>query len=172
MPHKFSDLIARHQKTLSPLDCIKSGIKGLVALQILAWTTTMVDSQVMLASFGASCIIIFTLPHASFSQPANVVGGYLIAAVISVVLLKLLPHAWWLPGIMLGIIIATMAVLRVTHPPAGAVPLLAFYDADNIGFDFILFPCLSGSIMLVFIAIILHKMPPRPRQYPLRLDTE
>jgi CBS-domain-containing membrane protein len=55
--------------------------------------------------------------------------------------------------------IAVMAALRITHPPAGADPLVT--AASDAGLDFLLFPMLFGSLALVLAAALHHRVPPR-----------
>ena len=60
-----------------------------------------------------------------------------------------------------------MLLLRVTHPPAGAVPLVAMAAPDRA---LLLFPTLLVSaVVLVGLAILMHRLPPRvtyPRELP------
>ena len=64
---------------------------------------------------------------------------------------------WWSIG--LAIAIAAMAALRVTHPPVGANPLVVLLD--NPGRGYIGLPVAVGSLMLVMIARLYHRLPPR-----------
>lgn len=47
-----------------------------------------------------------------------------ISTVIGMLLHVFLPAHWWSLGLAVGLAIAVMAALRVTHPPAGADPLV------------------------------------------------
>jgi CBS-domain-containing membrane protein len=58
-----------------------------------------------------------------------------------------LPVEWWSLGLAAGLAIATMAVLRVTHPPAGADPLVVFFD--NPGWAYLGLPVALGSLALI-----------------------
>ena len=55
--------------------------------------------------------------------------------------------------------IAAMAALRLTHPPAGADPLVVFFD--NPGWAYLGLPVAIGSLALVVIAWWFHRLPPR-----------
>ncbi len=75
----------------------------------------------------------------------------------------LLPGIWWAAAIAVGLAIALMLALRVTHPPAGAVPLIAMTAPTQA---LSLFPCiLIACISLVSLALLHHRLPPRV-QYP------
>lgn len=57
-----------------------------------------------------------------------------------------------------GIAIIAMQYFRAVHPPAGANPLVILLTADKIDYDFtfLLFPVLSGSVILVAIAYLVN----------------
>jgi CBS-domain-containing membrane protein len=156
----------RHQERLPFSKCVKSGVKGFLAILVLAALSNLSHLPLELAPFGASCILIFTDPRNQFSQPINVIGGYFIAAAISVLFALTLPHEWWIPGAALGVTISTMAFFRMSHAPAGAVPLLTYYYYDHLDIAFILSPTLIGSICLVLIALLFHRLPFAAREYP------
>jgi CBS-domain-containing membrane protein len=119
----------------------------------------------LIAPFGATAVLLFGQPKSPLAQPANVIGGYLLAALVGSLALQFLPGIWWASAIAVGLSIAGMLLLRVTHPPAGAVPLVAF-GSHLEGQDLFLV-VLAGSALLVVIAVVHHLIPPR-HQYPLR----
>ena len=78
---------------------------------------------------------------------------------IGLALHALLPVEWWSMGLAVGMVIATVAALRVTHPPVGATPLVGLLE--NPGWGYIGLPVAVGSLMLVMIARLYHRLPPR-----------
>ena len=74
------------------------------------------------------------------------------------------PDYWWAAALGVGIAIALMAALRVTHPPAGADPLVVFADTPELGY--LLFPVLLGSLILVTTATLYHRLT--GTDYPMR----
>lgn len=59
--------------------------------------------------------------------------------------------------------ISVMILTKTVHPPAGSNPLIVFLLAEN--WDYLIFPTLTGSVILVLTALIyinLHKN----RSYP------
>jgi hypothetical protein len=66
-----------------------------------------------------------------------------------------LPNEWWAVAIAVGLAIAMMSALRITHPPAGADPSVVF--AANPGWHYLLFRVLSGALALVLIASLYHR---------------
>ena len=68
-------------------------------------------------------------------------------------------------GIAVGLAIALGQAFRCLHPPAGAVALLGvLLKASPI---FILIPVLSGSLILLAIALSFHRFKKREQSYPL-----
>jgi len=81
--------------------------------------------------------------------------------------MALFPGLWWAAAIAVGLAIAGMLMLRVTHPPAGAVPLVAFGSHLSA---LTLFTVVGlGGLLLIAIAVLHHLIPPK-QQYPLRAE--
>ena len=104
-------------------------------------------------------MLLFSVPSSPLSQPANVFGGHMVSTAIGLSLHMFLPVEWWSLGLAVGLSIAAMAALRVTHPPAGADPLVVFFD--NPGWDYLGLPVAFGSLALIVIAWLFHRLPPR-----------
>lgn len=119
----------------------------------------------LLAPFGATAVLLFGQPESPLAQPANVFGGYLVAASVSSLMLGVLTPTWWVATVAVGVVIALMLALRVTHPPAGAVPLVAL--SNDMQPEMLFAVTLGGALCLVLVAIVHHWVPPR-RVYPKR----
>jgi len=143
---------------------IKSGIGGLFAIAITAWLSSLSGSLLLMAPFGASCVLLFSLPSSPLSQPINLIGGHLVSSIVGILLYHLLPLEWWSLGLAVGLSISTMAMLRITHPPAGADPLVIFMG--GFGWEYLIFPVVTGSVLLVLLAWVFHKLPPNTK-YPI-----
>jgi CBS domain-containing membrane protein len=48
-------------------------------------------THIILASTGATAILVFGMPHVSASQPWNIVGGHLVSAFVGVTCYLLIP---------------------------------------------------------------------------------
>ena len=70
-------------------------------------------------------------------------------------------------AVVVGVTIAAMAMLRVTHPPAGAIPLVA--QASQIHLPLLIGVVVAGSVIMILVAVLHHTIPPR-QQYPLRVS--
>jgi len=158
--------IHRHQPAISLQGAVKAGLGGVLAIAFVALLGEASGSVWLMAPFGATCVLLFSVPASPLSQPMNVVGGHVFSTLVGVAAVTLLPVEWWSLGLAVGIAIAGMAALRITHPPAGADPLVVM--AMGAGLDFVIFPTLLGSLALVLIASVFHRIPPRTT-YPLEL---
>ncbi len=143
---------------------IMAGLGAFLAIAALSLMTTHANLLLLIAPFGASCVLLFSVPASPLSQPAHVVGGHVLATAVALALNALLPDTWWALALAVGLSIALMAALRLTHPPAGADPLVVF--AADPGLSFLLFPVLTGAVALVVIAAVFHRFS--GQEYPLK----
>ncbi len=160
MRHYFS----RHQASHNFQQTILAGIGGVLAIGLTGALSVYAGTPLLIASFGSSCVLLFSLANSPLSQPMNVVGGHLIATAIAIAMRMVLPNEWWAVALAVGVAISVMAALRLTHPPAGANPVVVF-GADP-GIEYLVTPILSGSISLVVIASLFHWAA--RTSYPLR----
>jgi len=151
-------LLLRQQAKQPLVIVIKAGLGGLLAIAVVAWVSHVTGNLLLMAPFGATCVLLFSAPSSPLSQPANVIGGHFVATAIGLLLQSFLPDEWWSLGLAVGLAIVAMAVLRVTHPPAGADPLVVFFD--NPGWSYLGLPVIFGSLALVMIAWVFHRIPP------------
>ncbi|MEM6461768.1 MAG: HPP family protein [Pseudomonadota bacterium] len=147
---------------------ILAGLGGAIAIALLLLLGNALQLAMVIAPFGASCVLIFGLPTAPLSQPANVVGGHVVSAAAGMVVFTLFPDFWWYPALGVGLAISCMAALRVTHPPAGANPLVIF--ALEPSWWFLAIPVLLGSALLVVIGVIYHRLT--GGSYPIKPATQ
>lgn len=148
----------RQQPAQSYSFIIKAGLGGVIAITTLALLSQWTESLWLMAPFGATCVLLFSVPSSPLSQPINIIAGHLISSSIGLALHSFLPTSWWAIALAVGLAIAAMAALRITHPPAGADPLVVFLESP--GWDYLGFPVLSGSVILVVVAWIFHRIPP------------
>jgi len=157
-------LLTRHQPPQAINMALLAGVGGFMAIFTLYQLGAWLGNPLLMAPFGASCVLIFSLPQSPLSQPVNVIGGHLVSTAIGLCLQMYLPVAGWSLGLAVGLAIAAMMALRVTHPPAGADPLVVFMD--NPGWSYLGLPVCAGSVLLVLIGAIYHRIG-RRHTYPI-----
>jgi len=137
---------------------------GLVAL-ISHWTLDGSAAPILVASLGASSVLLFVVPSSPMSKPWPFVGGHLASASIGVACYQLTPHILTAAPLAVGLAILAMYYLRCLHPPGGAVALIAVLGGDAVhalGFQFVLTPvALNVAVMLtvaaLFWRLVLHR---------------
>lgn len=162
--------LQRHQPPADIAMVVKAGIGGAIAIAIVAVLGDASGVMWLMAPFGATCVLLFSVAASPLSQPANVVGGHVVSTLIGLIVVAVLPVTWWSLALAVGLAIAAMAALRITHPPAGADPLVVMMS--GVGFDFLLFPTLIGALALVLVASVVHRIAPKtpyPQPYSRRL---
>ncbi len=136
---------------------------GLVAIGIVAGLSTGLEELLVLGSFGASCVLIFGVPDAPFSQPRNVVAGHFISTLIGLISVEIFGFHWWAPAVGVAGAIAAMMATRTVHPPAGSNPVIVYLI--GAGWSFLWLPTLIGALILVAVALVYNNLT-RPGRYP------
>lgn len=149
-------LFMRHQPHATGMQSMKAGLGGLIGIGLIGLLAELSNAPLLIAPFGASCVLLFSVPNSPLSQPANVVGGHLLATALALILHMILPDSWWSVALAVGLAICLMSLVRLTHPPAGADPIVVF--STSPGFEFVIFPILIGSILLVGAATLYHRI--------------
>lgn len=133
---------------------------GFVAILCLILLTRSVlhlsGAAAVIASMGASAVLLFALPHGQLSQPWPVVAGHAFSALIGVLCARFIPIPELAGALAVGISIGVMHQFKCIHPPGGATALTAVLGGPAIrelGFDFVLFPVLVNGLMMVGLAV-------------------
>lgn len=140
-------------------------VGGIAGIGVVAYLTQLADVPLLMAPFGATCVLLFAAPGAPLAQPRNVIGGHLVSAMVGLLVLHWLGTGPLAMGVGVGVAIALMQFLRVVHPPAGANPLVVIM-AGTSDAHFLLTPVLSGSLILVLIALLINNLG-KAKQWPV-----
>lgn len=141
------------------------GFGGFIVIYLLAQLTVSLHTVLLIAPFGASCVLVFALPQSPLAQPRNVIGGHLISAGIGLGVFALLGAAPLSYGLAVGLAIAAMELTGTLHPPAGADPIVVILAKAS--WPFLFSPVLVGALAIVIIAFVYHRGISR-RNYPYR----
>lgn len=149
----------------SSKDMLRGFFGGFFGVAILGLLTHVSGAPLLIAPFGASCVLLFTAPAAPFSQPRNLIGGNLLTSLIGLIMYYLFKDFWFAMPLAVGISIVAMQATRTLHPPAGANPLVIFLTG-KAGIGFLMFPILGGAIILLVVALIINNISAK-QKYPL-----
>ena len=145
-------------------DILASWLGGLLAIAGLGAVSAWSHYPLVVAPFGASAVLLFGHPGSPLAQPRNIVLGNTLAALVSTAAVAWLGTSFWVMGLAVGLTIALGQWWRCLHPPAGAIALLGVLLRAQPGY--VLIPVLSGSGLLVLIAVAYHRLRPSSGMYP------
>ncbi len=152
-----------YQPQFSLQHILLSWLGAFMGIATLAYLTAQTPYPFIAAPFGATAVLVFGVPDSPLAQPRNVIGGNLIAALICVLCVALLGTAPWVMAIAVATTIKLTQILRVVHPPAGAVALLGVLS--HATWQYIFTPVLAGSVMIVLCTVVFSSAAPG-RAYP------
>jgi CBS domain-containing membrane protein len=150
-----------------------SFIGAFMGIGLIAWLQGhMVDTcenVFLIGSFGASSVLVYGAIQSPLAQPRNLVGGHFISALTGVTVCQLLPDIIWLTApLAVSLSIVLMQITKTLHPPGGATALIAVIGSERIkslGYLYVLSPVLTGSFILLLVALVFNNMTPG-RKYP------
>ncbi len=125
----------------------------------------------VIASMGASAVLLFAVPHGVLSQPWAVLGGHALSALVGVTCQQLWPGEFFTPALAVGLAILVMHYARCIHPPGGATALCAVVGGPSLealGYSFVLSPVLLNVAIILLVAVAFNCLFPW-RRYPASL---
>ena len=143
---------------------VASGISAATGIGILAFLTFETYAGVWLMfSFGATVFIVFVLYDLETAQPKNIFFGHLISILVGIIFNETIGLSFYSLGLSVGIAVILMVYFKVMHPPAASNPLVAIFM--DLSFDFVLFPVIIGTILIILLSIFINKIILK-RNYP------
>ncbi|MGD8785201.1 MAG: HPP family protein [Thioalkalispiraceae bacterium] len=149
-----------------------SGLGGFFGIYLILLITRQfvegTDAVLIVASMGASAVLLFAVPHGPLSQPWALVGGHLISAFIGVSCYLLIANLFVAAAVAVGLAITAMYYLRCIHPPGGATALTAVVagaGVHELGYLYLLTPVLLNVVVILSVAIAFN-YPFYWRRYP------
>ena len=145
------------------------GLLGILAVAaVSAYGLGAEGAAMVVASMGASAVLLFAVPNGTLSQPWPVFGGHVLSAIIGVACYRLIPAPLLAAAVAVGLAIGTMYYLRCLHPPGGATALTAVIGGDaihDLGFFFVLEPVMLNAVVILLCAVAIN-YPFSWRRYP------
>lgn len=162
-------------RTVHWRDAVVSGAGGCLAIAATSWVchhfVGLEGAGLLVASMGASAVLLFAVPEGPLSQPWAVIGGHVISAFIGVCCAAWLADPVMAAALAVGASIGAMQVLRCVHPPGGATALSAVIGGAGVqalGLGYVLTPVLLNVVILVAVAVGFHGVLGQ-RRYPAEL---
>ena len=111
-------------------------------------------------SFASSAILLATQPDASDARPRALIGGHMIAGLCGWASGAFLGGGLTGAAIAIGGAAFIMQATRTLHPPAAVSGYLMLHEPGH--WTWLIFPILSGAILLGALASIARKLAPDP----------
>lgn len=159
--------------TVSEREHWVSAAGGLIGILSVLWVSQFWVSGhgglFIIASMGASAVLLFAAPHGAMSQPWAVLGGHMVSALIGVTCQRWLGDEPMLAAsVAVALSIAAMYTLRCLHPPGGATALNAVMGGDAVhalGYGYFFDPVLLNIVVMLGVAVVFN-YPFVWRRYP------
>ena len=159
---------------LSVGEKLRSSLAAFVAIlavgYLSSWFIQGMGLVVLVASIGASAVLLFAIPHSPLTQPWPLVGGTVISAFIGVTCANFIPDHWLAGAVAVALSIFVMHATHSLHPPGGAITLLVVLGGESIraqGYWFVLMPVGLNVLLLLVMALVINNLLPGHR-YPAR----
>ena len=167
----YSFYLGGDQPVVARAERIRAVLGAFIGL-LLVFTTakylgelTGVDEWLM-ASLGASALLVFALPASPMAQPWAVIAGNTLSALVGIACFIWIPWPLIALPMAVALSILGMFMLRCLHPPAAAVALIAVLG--HIGhWHYAFFPVMVDSILLILVGAVYSNLT--GKVYPNRL---
>ena len=120
-----------------------------------------ISAYLIVASMGASAVLLFAVPHGRLAQPWSLLGGHFVSAIVGVCCAKWIPDIYIASAAAVGIAVAVMYYLHCIHPPGGATALTAVVGGEQIielGFQYIMTPVMLNTLIILIVAVSFNYM--------------
>ena len=165
--------VAQSPPRVAVAEVVWSWIGAFVGIAAVSWLHgRLVDSSAqiyLIASFGASAVLLYGAPRSPLAQPRNALGGHVLSALVGVCAQQSLGAVPWLAAaVAVATAIGLMHLTKTLHPPGGATALGAVIGGASVhrlGYGYALVPVGLGAVILVLIALAVNNIP-KSRRYP------
>ena len=110
---------------------------------------TGIDEWLM-ASLGASALLVFVLPQSPMAQPWAVIAGNTLSALVGISVIHFVGDPLIAMSFAASLSILGMFILRCLHPPAAAIALIVVLG-NVMHYRYAIFPIMIDSVVLVLI---------------------
>ena len=153
-------------KISKKLEPIIVGILASIIIGVLAFLSFETSTGFWLMfSFGSTTLIVLIFYKSEFAQPGNIFFGHLLGIIVGILFNEFFGISFITLGLSVGMTITLMMYFKIIHPPAAANPLIALFA--DVSLEFIMFPVIVGSIVIIFLSVIINKFIFK-RNYPKR----
>lgn len=149
---------------------IVGAVSGVLLTGLLSrwWAEGSGSGPWMVASLGASAVLVFGMPSSPLAQPWPVLGGSTLSALVGAICAGIIPDPALAGAAAVGLAIALMVPLRCLHPPGGAMALYVVLTSGD-GWHLAAFPILFNVVVLLVAAVVYNGLTGRRYPHPQRV---
>ncbi len=148
---------------------------GFIGILLTMWISHhflgMQGAALIVASMGASAVLLFAVPHGALSQPWALLGGHGISAVIGVACAQNIADPFLAAPLAVALAIGAMYYLRCIHPPGGATAISAVIGGTQVhelSYQYVFTPVMLNALIMLIAALAVNYAFPW-RRYPAGL---
>lgn len=137
---------------------IHASIGVLISVVLIGYWTSYMNVPFLMAPLGTSAVIVFGAPMVTLAQPRNLLGSYLIAAVIGLTCFYLLGEHLWVLAIAGALLLAAMQMTRTMHPPAMAILLIMLNYSSTVAASTLFVAVVISAVILLLLALLINNI--------------
>ena len=151
-----------------------SGITGFLGIAILSLLKEQYPAEftnMILASMGATAVLLFAAPHSTLVQPSAILGGHLLSAIVGVAAQEWVPTPY-AAAVAVGGAIFLMHLFHCLHPPGGATAIFAVIGGPSVwdlGYGYVLSPVGVNAVLMLLLGMIINNVRSGSTLYPAPL---
>ena len=165
---KYSFYFGGDQPAVTWLERLRSVVGAFLGLFIVIAAAKWLGEfsgidEWLMASLGASALLVFVLPQSPMAQPWAVIAGNTLSALVGISVVHLVGEPLIALPLAASLSILGMFILRCLHPPAAAVALIAVLG-EVMHYRYAFFPVMIDSILLVMVGAVYSNLT--GKKYP------
>ena len=177
MRHQYKNLLKRYsfylggdQPHVPWVERIRSVLGAFIGLMLVLTISKYLGEiggldEWLMASLGASALLVFALPGSPMAQPWAVIAGNTLSALVGISVMHLVGEPLIAMPLAASLSILGMFVLRCLHPPAAAVSLIVVLG-HVLHYRYAFFPVMIDSLLLVVAGTVYSNLT--GKRYPNR----
>jgi CBS domain-containing membrane protein len=138
---------------------IKVSLAALITLFFVTFISQIVlepyASAVLLASMGASAVIIFALPSSPLGKPWNFIVSHSLGCIVGFGITHLIGDLALMAGLSVAVILMLMYTLDCMHPPAAATALVPVIASQSGQVSYWIFVAVALNVIIFLAASVL-----------------
>ncbi len=169
-----------NQQHVSTAGILLSAGNALITIAVIAWISKQFLSAsaipYIIASMGASSVLVFAVPSSPMNHPWSLLGSHLFSAFIGITCLLYIPNVLVAAPLSVALSILAMHYLRCMHPPGGATAMLIILAGETfqtLGYQTLLTPVLLNTLILLLSALLIQNiMKSQRKPAPINLPNK